>query len=360
MRQAWLVPAAALALAACDRSEPVVEEQLRPVRTMVVPEASGARQRTFSGVASSTQESRLSFKVAGTVTEIPVQVGDELKADALVARLDASPYQLQAQQAEAALRQSEAAARNAAANYERVKGLYENSNASRNDLDAARASAESAEAQVRAAEKALELARLNVSYTRLTVDRDCSVASVEVELNENVSSGTPIATVNCGAGLEIGLDIPEGLIASLSQGMPAEITFAAVPGRTFSGVVSEVGVASSAAAPTFPVTVRVSEPDPMLRAGLAAEVTFRFPTAEGSRTQVLPVAAVAHDPAGSFVYLAVPSGPREAVVTRRAVSLGELTESGIEVHDGLHPGERVITAGVSVIRDGQRVLLTEG
>ncbi|MDX1569993.1 MAG: efflux RND transporter periplasmic adaptor subunit [Xanthomonadales bacterium] len=359
MKQIWLIVAVALATAGCERSEPQVEEQLRPVRTMVVPEASGARQRTFSGVSSSTQESRLSFKVAGTVTEIPVQVGDELEANALVARLDASPYQLQAQQAEAALRQAEAAARNAAANYERVKGLYENSNASRNDLDAARASAESAQAQVRAAQKALELARLNVSYTRLTVDRNCSVASVEVERNENVSSGTPIAIVNCGAGLEIGLDIPEGLIAGLSQGMPARIAFSAVPGRSFPGVVSEVGVATSANAPTFPVTVRVSETDPALRAGLAAEVTFEF-RANDRGTQILPVAAVAHDPGGSFVYLAVPGEAGEAIVTRRPVTLGELTESGIEVREGLNPGERVITAGVSVIRDGQRVLLPEG
>jgi hypothetical protein len=38
------------------------------------------------------------------------------------------------------------------------------------------------------------------------------------------------------------------------------------------------------------------------------------------------------------------------------VTLGELTRSGVEVLACLEPGDRVITAGVSVIRDGQRVL----
>ena len=47
----------------------------------------------------------------------------------------------------------------------------------------------------------------------------------------------------------------------------------------------------------------------------------------------------------------------EAVVRRQDVTLGELTQSGIEVTDGLRQGDRVVTAGVSVVRDGQRVLI---
>jgi multidrug efflux pump subunit AcrA (membrane-fusion protein) len=45
------------------------------------------------------------------------------------------------------------------------------------------------------------------------------------------------------------------------------------------------------------------------------------------------------------------------VVRRRAVTLGELSQLGIEVVEGLDIGDRVITAGISVIRDGQRVLI---
>jgi len=39
------------------------------------------------------------------------------------------------------------------------------------------------------------------------------------------------------------------------------------------------------------------------------------------------------------------------------VTLGELSQSGIEVVEGLHVGDRIVTAGISIIRDGQRVLL---
>ena len=47
----------------------------------------------------------------------------------------------------------------------------------------------------------------------------------------------------------------------------------------------------------------------------------------------------------------------QALVSRKPVTLGELTQSGIEVLDGLTTGDRVVTAGLSVIRDGQRVLI---
>ena len=42
-----------------------------------------------------------------------------------------------------------------------------------------------------------------------TAATDCSVASVDVEVNENVNAGTTVATVNCGEQLEVELSIPE-------------------------------------------------------------------------------------------------------------------------------------------------------
>ena len=47
--------------------------------------------------------------------------------------------------------------------------------------------------------------------------------------------------------------------------------------------------------------------------------------------------------------------PGIAVASKRSVALGELTDFGVEILSGIESGDRVITAGVSVIRDGQRV-----
>ena len=86
-------------------------------------------------------------------------------------------------------------------------------------------------------------------------------------------------------------------------------------------------------------------------------MTFQFSTSALEDTFVLPLAAIINDPDGVYVYIAEPAEVKgEALVERRAVKLGELTQDGVEVVEGLAPGDDVIIAGVSVIRPGQRVL----
>ena len=55
-------------LDACQQNDVPTEQPLRPVRYFSVAEDQVGRNRSFSGTSKSTQESRLSFKVPGTVT----------------------------------------------------------------------------------------------------------------------------------------------------------------------------------------------------------------------------------------------------------------------------------------------------
>ena len=98
----------------------------------VVDSQSVGRDRSFTGTAKSTQESRLSFKVSGTATSVPAQIGQQLRKGDLIAQLDSANFTLQVEQAQAALVEAQAGERNAQSNYERTKGLYANSNASLN------------------------------------------------------------------------------------------------------------------------------------------------------------------------------------------------------------------------------------
>lgn len=358
-KMVWLMlPAYALLLVACGDPEAPAEERLRPVRYVTVDDGGNFRNRSFSGTSKSSTESRLSFKVSGTVINVPVQIGQRLAAGDLIAEIDPASYVLQVQQAQASLVEAEANNRRAAANYDRTKGLYANDNASLNDLESARAQAESAEAVVASASKALEIARLNASYTKLRADSDCSIASVDVEVNENVSPGQQVALVSCGDTYEVTLDLPESLIGGVNSGTPVSVRFGAIPGEVFEGTVAEIAVASARDSAAFPVVIRITGSHPALRSGLAADVTFQFDSTASQGGVVLPVSAVINDPGGTYVFIAEPAAVAgEAVVTRRPVDLGELTQAGVEIVDGLEIGDRVITAGITVIRDGQRVLL---
>jgi len=342
------IVAASVLLTACEQEATIVETPLRSVRYVTVEESSADRVRTFTGVSQSAQEAKLSFKVGGTVTSLDVSVGDTIESGQIIATLDPSTYQLQLQQAQADLARAQAEQRNADAAYNRTKGLYETQSASRNELDTTRAGAESARAQVRATSRAVELASLNLGYTRLASKDDCSVASTSADVRENVNPGQEIVLVNCGDTLHIDVSVPENLIASMRQGMRGVVRFDSLDGQAFDGEVVEVGI--SATGTTFPVTITVANGDG-LRSGLAAQVDFIFENGESLPS--VPTVSVSEDQQGQYVYLLTDGAkPGEGIVKRQPVHVGELIASGIEITEGINPGDRVITAGVSIIRDG--------
>ncbi len=343
-------------LAGCggeSQPEPVV----RPVRTLQVFVSGGTRRRSFSGIARAGLESRLSFKVAGTVRQVPVEVGDSVQAGQLLVDLDPEDYRIQVREAEAALARENAQLRNADANYERIRLLYENNDASRSDLDVARASYESAEAGVRASEQRLQGARLQLSYTRLEAASAGAIAAVYVEENENVVAGNVVLMLTSGSSLEVEVAVPGVLITQIREGAEASVAFDAVPGRSLAATVTEVGVASVGMGTTFPVTVLIRNSDADIRSGMAATATFTFQSPRQRELFLVPSAAVAEDRDGRFVYVVEPAEEGRGIARRRPVTVGELTGEGLEVFEGLEEGDVVVIAGVSRISDGLKVRL---
>ncbi len=337
--------------------EPQIEEIIRPVRYQQVFSTGGSRIRYFTGVAQAGMESRLSFKVPGTVNRVAVQVGDKINAGSILAELDHKDYQLKFQQADAALIQSRAQARNVDANYERVRALYENNNASKSDLDAARSASESVNAAVSSAEKQKELARLQQSYTRLTAPVSGAIAQVNVEVNENVGAGQPIVVFTAGSEIEVMLSIPEVLISKMIEGSKVTVAFDAIPNNEYPATILEVGVAATGAGTTFPVTVRLDEKVEAVRPGMAATVACRFDSKDERERFIVPSHAVVEDRDGRFVYVVEPISDETefGIIYRKTVTIGELTADGLEIFEGLSDGEMVVTAGVSRINEGLKV-----
>jgi RND family efflux transporter MFP subunit len=302
-------------------------------------------------------EPKLSFKVDGTIAQRPVNMGDRVRRGALIAELDPRDFQLQVEEAAAALRRAEAESRNAQASFERIRGLYENGNASRTDFDGARAAAESGQAYVESIRKRLDLARQQLSYTRLVAPVAGAVAEVSAEVNENVRAGQEVVRLAAEEGYEVVVTVPESLIGQIRHGQDVRVTFDALPGRSFGGTVTEVGVTTSTTGTAFPVKARLVDDDPGVRPGMAAELEFRFEApGEGAHFRV-PPHAVAEDRAGRFVFVVEPTEAGRGVVRRRAVEVGSLTPAGLEVLAGLEEGDRLVTAGISQLEDGDAVRL---
>ncbi|MEM6794898.1 MAG: efflux RND transporter periplasmic adaptor subunit [Acidobacteriota bacterium] len=350
---AWGLLAALLA-GACSEDEAPAPDPLRPVRTLEARATSSIAPATLAGVARAGIESRLSFRVGGSIERLAVKLGDRVEKGEELARLDPTDYELQVEEAKATLAQARAAVRRAAADYDRVRALYENNNAAKAELDAARASAESATAQVDAGQLRLSLAEQQLGYTALRSPLAGAIAEVAVELNENVQAGTPIVLLASGSSPEVEVAVPENRVGSLSPGQRATVTFDALPGQRFDGRVSEVGISSRGAA-TFEAVVQLDEAaGGSLRSGMAAEVTFYF-EGDGQPILRLPPLAVGEDHGGRFVYLFEDRGDGTGSVRRQPVEVGEVTAEGLEILSGVEEGSRVVTAGVRRLVDGMEV-----
>lgn len=349
--------AVALPALACSEPPPPAEPVIRPVRHVIVQATGGQRTRTFSGVARAGVESALSFRVAGTIARLDIEVGDRVRAGSPIAELDPVDYELQVREAEASLRQAEARAGNAEADLRRVRSLYENDNAARTDLDAATAAADSAAAQVESVAQRLDLARRQVDYTHLAAPAAGAIADVLAEVNENVSPGQPVVVLASGSAPEVGFAVPEALIREVRDGMPVAVSFDAMPGARFDGVVTEVGITTTATGTTFPVTVRLGADASEIRSGMAAVVDMVLGDADAPDRFILPGHAVGEDRGGRFVFVAEPSAGGAAVVRRRPVTVGAFAAGGLEVLHGLAEGDRVVVAGVNRLQDGDEVRL---
>jgi RND family efflux transporter MFP subunit len=356
---ALITLAALFPLVGCGEEPPPPAEPLRPVRWEPVSAVDGGRVRVFAGVTRAGQEISLSFKVSGTLERLAVRVGDRVQAGDAIATLDDRDLRLQVEEAEASRRRAAAQLRNARAEYERAEALYEADNASLADLEAARAAFETAEAGVQAATNSLELARRRLGYARLTAPVAGAIASVPVEENENVSPGTEVALLTAGDRPEVEVFLPGQLVGELQVGDAATVTINTLPGRRFPARVTEIGVAATGGGNTFPVTVRLERADPDVLSGLAAEVALTFGDDQDAPRFLVPAAAIGADQDGRYAMVIRNLQDGVGLAARVPVTCGDLTSLGLEVLSGLRDGDRLITAGVHRLTDGQRVLVPQ-
>ncbi len=341
----------------CGSAADEQERPPRPVRAHTVGYAGGEATRSFSGTARTGSIINLSFRSGGVVTLFDMRIGQEVQRGQLLARLDNVTARLAYEQAVSALNSAASQMSTAQSTLNRVRTLYERGTASLSEYESAKNSFNNAEASHESAERSVEIQRDQINYGFIYAPADGTIAAVNAELNENVSAGQTVAVLNVGGEMEIALGLPESVITRIDEGMSARISFPALAGREFEGRVTEVSPSVDANTATYPVRVSVQGPSTDIRTGMAANVAFALgasPTDMGAPL-VVPANAVSEDGDGRFVFVLDPIEGGTTSVRKQRVTLGDLTQEGFEIRDGLSEGQLIATAGLSTLLDGQRV-----
>lgn len=293
--------------------------------------------------------------VAGRLLSIHVRTGDRVQAGQLLAVLDGRAAELAVRTARASelaaassVREAQTAQTAAEQTLSRLKRLNERGLASSNDvqnaeseLARARAAVAAARAGQRVAGQGVATAQLSEQLAQITASEPGVVLRAPERVGAAVAPDAPPLFV-LGDPLElmrVEAKVSETEIALLKQDQAAEITAAAVEGRTFQGKVEHLGIdpEQELGAVFYPVTLLVDNPDQVLLPGMTARV--RMTVKEQKQALCVHEAAlrfapedVEPAPARSRVFRRVAPLQLEAVPVRAGISDGMYT--AVEPVDG--------------------------
>lgn len=347
---------AAMMVSACSEPPPPVAEKVRAIKTVTVAEQGSGQNRRFPGVLEAVDTSILSFEVAGNTREILVDVGDKVKKGDELANLDDTPYRLNVDAATAEVSRAEANLAEKTTDFDRQKTLYSKQWVAKAAFDQAKAAYDSAQSQVSYATSKLNLARRDLEKAILRAPFDGVIAARSAEPFQEVARGEKIFEVYVEGAMQVALSVPETAIRNLNPGLPAKITFPSAEVAPQDGTVTEIGTVASEAN-AFTVKVTLTDPPESLRPGMTAEASMLLGNEESPPSFLLPLSAIAPGEESGKGYVFI-FEPASSTVRKMPVEgRGGVRDARVLVSSGVQAGDIVAVAGVSFLRDGQKVKL---
>ena len=344
-------------LFSCSEEKKETKKFIRPVKFQKVGYLGGEKIRTFSGTAQTDKSINLSFRNSGIITQFNIKLGQKVKKGQLLAKLDNVQSRLSYEQAVTQLNSAESQMNTAKLSLNRVRSLYEKGSASLSDFESAKNAYKTAQEGYQSAKRGVAIQQEQVRYGYLYAPEDGVIAAVTSEIDENISPGSAVATLNAGTDMEITLGIPESVINGVKNNMIVDVDFSSLPDKKFKAKVTEVAPAVDVNTATYPVRVTVTNPSDKIKSGMASNVTFDFGDHKNNNTiLVVPANAVGEDSNGRFVFLIEGEGDATKV-KKQQIAIGNLTAEGFEVKSGLSAGQKIATAGLQTLLDGQEVKL---
>jgi membrane fusion protein, heavy metal efflux system len=330
---------------------------------IVVPEGSRYRDRlAVAPVAQKTIQASLSFPasveadvartvnilppVAGRVTGLKIQLGDEVKkgqplaviesADLAQAISDAEKAKAQAQLTQAAL--------------QRVQGMTKFGGASVKDFEQAQSDSVQAKSELDRANYRLQVivdrAEVSNDHTLTTIAPiDGTVTTLATApgsfINDTTQSLMTIANLDA---VYITANVPEKDLAFVAKGEAAQVTLLALPGRIFKAKVDTVSKVLDADTRRSKVRMILSNSDGVFKPNMFATVeVFAAPQTK----LVVPTSALLINNDTITVFVEVEPWAFERRTVRAEAEVGD----SVVVTSGLEEADRIVTRGGVLLND---------
>lgn len=392
-------------------------QTVRPVKVMTLRSKAHTEQRSFPAVVQAAREVDLAFRVGGPLVELNVEIGQQIKQGAVMARIDPRDFKLNCIRLAAALKEAQAGLKamksgaraediaslkaqlkaaqaqmaDAETNYQRQRKLlahgataraaYENARTAydtaranvdvvRQNLKKARSGAriediQAAEAGIKRLEADIKAAANALKDTVLRAPFSGYVGQKHVDNYESVEANKAIFTLLDFSRVEVRSAVPEDIIIRQDEIAAVNCTLDAYRGQTFAATIKTLGRKTDAAHQSYPLTASLTlDQNRPIRPGMAATLEIILTNSKNGKSHadrfMVPMAAVFADSSGRSCVWRVDTKTMRVVKT--AVAAGRLHKDEIEITKGLSAGDQLVVAGARFLAENQkiRVLKSEG
>jgi HlyD family secretion protein len=275
-----------------------------------------------SGKIQARTTVNISANTMGRVTRLAVEEGNRVKAGQFLLEIDPRQLRTQVVRGEAGLSAQQTAVAQARVQLESAKSslklaqdtlkrqqdLWKEQLTTKQDLDRAENDVKLRERDVEAREASITMESTRVRQTTADLDNakynlgqvsidspiDGIVTRRNIELGENVmigtmnNAGTVLLTIADMSIIEAELEVDETDIPNVKMGQTATVTIDAIPDKTFTAKVTEIGnspiqatAAAASRATNFKVVVTIVEEIPEVRPGFTCTADITTATRKG-------------------------------------------------------------------------------
>jgi RND family efflux transporter MFP subunit len=333
------------------------------VRVAAVRASDSKISVTLPATTTAFEAANIFARTSGYIEKRYVDIGDRVKAGALLADITAPELDHQITQAKATLTQDQATLQQTQASRELAQvtnardsnlvrqgwlTLQQGDN-DRLTLQAQQAAVGVAQSNIAAQEAQIRILEQEKAYQHVVAPFDGVITQRNIDNGSLVTSGsTFMYTLMHSDVIRTQVFVPQDAAFGLGPGVDAVVRVPEIPNRTFPGKVTRIATALQPGSRTLLTEIDVPNPDGALSPGIYCTVELFIPRKTPS--MMIPADAVVFDQNGLHV----------AVVENGAAHLQKITiardlGTEVEVHDGVKPGDQVILNPVVNLVEGTKV-----
>ena len=281
-------------------------------------------------------------------------IGARVKQGQLLATIESPEVDQQLTQAKADLATAQANAANAKIQSNRYQDLLKGNAVSQQDTDNFVTQEAATSTQVKSAQANVDRLEQLVGFEKIYAPFDGTLTVRNVDIGTLIDAGAARELFHLADEhiLRVYVNVPQPYSLACVPGLPATLTLAEFPGRSFEGKVVRTAKAIDLNSRTLLVEVDVPNPKGELYPGAYAQVHFNIKTAQP--TVIIPVVALMFRSEGLRVGLV--EGDKAKLVP---ITIGRDDGRTVEVVSGLNPSDRVIISPPDSLIDGETVRIIQ-